>query len=46
MFVGDHVPILLLSVFANNQKANLAPKEQAALIEMGKALIKHYGAAK
>lgn len=44
MFVGDHVPILLLSVFAKKQKANLAPKEQAALTELGKALIKHYGA--
>ena len=46
LFIGDHVPVFLLSVFAKNQKANLAPKEKAALGEFGKALIRDYGAEK
>ena len=46
MFIGDDVPIFLMSVFAKNQKANVARGEKAALIEFGKALARDYGAAK
>lgn len=45
LFIGDHAPVFLLTVFAKNEKASLTPKETAALVEFGKALISGYGAA-
>lgn len=43
LFIGDNVPIFLLSVFAKNQMGDLAPKEKARLIEFGKSLVGNYG---
>lgn len=46
LFIGDDVPIFLMSVFAKNQKDNVTPAEKVALIELGKGLVKSYGAAR
>lgn len=43
LFVGERVPVLLLSVFAKNRKDNLTPVEQRTLVEFGKRLAKQYG---
>lgn len=43
LFVGQQMPIFLLSVFAKNQKDNLTTAEQAALVEFGKRLVERYG---
>ena len=41
---GD-APIFLITVFAKNEKANLSKSEQAAAVEMSKALVAKYGDA-
>jgi hypothetical protein len=46
LFIGDDVPIFLLTVFAKNKKDDLTPTEKAILVEFGKALAKSYGAAR
>ena len=43
LFVGEKMPIFLLSVFAKNRKENLAPTERVAMIALGKQLIEKYG---
>jgi hypothetical protein len=43
VFGGVHVPIFLVTVFAKNEKDNLAKAEQAELIAMSKALLARYG---
>jgi len=39
VFGGRHMPIFLITIFAKNEKANLTPKEQAATVEMSKAIV-------
>ena len=39
------MPIFLITVFAKNEKANLSKTEQAAAVEMSKALVANYGDA-
>jgi hypothetical protein len=36
-------PVILLALFAKNEKANLAPSELAALLKLGDILAAHYG---
>lgn len=43
VFGGTHMPIFLITVFAKNEKANLSKTEQAAAVEMSKALVAKYG---
>lgn len=43
VFGGSHMPIFLITVFAKNEKANLSKSEQAAAVEMSKAIIAKYG---
>ena len=43
VFGGRHMPLLLVTVFAKNEKDNLTRAEQAAAVELSKALIAHYG---
>lgn len=43
VFGGVHMPIFLVTVFAKNEKGNLAKGEQAAAIELSKILIAAYG---
>lgn len=33
------MPIFLIMIFAKNEKADLTPKEQAAAVEMSKAIV-------
>ncbi|WP_213595936.1 type II toxin-antitoxin system RelE/ParE family toxin [Pseudochrobactrum algeriensis] len=39
VFGGRHMPIFLITIFAKNEKADLTPKEQAAAVEMSKAIV-------
>ena len=39
----DGTPIFLITVFAKNEKDNLTKAEQAAAVELSKALIAAYG---
>lgn len=43
VFGGRHMPIYLITVFAKNEKDNLTRAEQAAAVELSKALIAAYG---
>lgn len=43
VFGGRHMPIYLITVFAKNEKDNLTRGEQAAAVELSKALIAAYG---
>lgn len=43
MFGGSHMPIYLVTVFAKNEKDNLTRAEQAAAVELAKALVASYG---
>jgi hypothetical protein len=45
VFGGAHMPIFLITVFAKNEKANLSKTEQAAAVEMSRALVAKYGDA-
>jgi len=45
VFGGTHMPIFLITVFAKNEKANLSKAEQAAAVEMSKAIGARYGDA-
>ncbi|MEO4045167.1 type II toxin-antitoxin system RelE/ParE family toxin [Hoeflea sp. CAU 1731] len=45
VFGGTHMPIFLITVFAKNEKANLSKTEQAAAVEISKALVAKYGDA-
>lgn len=40
---GAHMPIFLVTVFAKNEKDNLTKAEQAAAVELAKALVATYG---
>lgn len=37
------MPIVLITIFANNEKPNLSKSEQTAAVEMSKALVARYG---
>lgn len=43
VFGGSHLPIILITVFAKNEKANLTKVEQAAAVQLSKSLIATYG---
>lgn len=43
VFGGMRMPILLVTVFAKNEKDNLTKTEQTAAVELSKALIATYG---
>jgi len=43
VFGGRHMPIYLITVFAKNEKDNLTKAEQAAAVELSRALIAAYG---
>jgi hypothetical protein len=43
VFGGAHMPIYLVTVFAKNEKDNLTKAEQAAAVELAKALVATYG---
>lgn len=43
VFGGSHMPIYLVTVFAKNEKDNLTRAEQAAAVELAKALVATYG---
>lgn len=45
VFGGAHMPIFLITVLAKNEKANLSKTEQAAAVEMSRALVAKYGDA-
>ncbi len=44
VFGGEHIPLILLTVFAKNEKDNLSKSELTELVALGKSLIEHYGA--
>lgn len=44
VFGGTHMPVFLITVFAKNERDNLSPAEQAAAVQLGKALLAAYGA--
>jgi hypothetical protein len=43
VFGGTHMPIFLVTIFAKNEKANLSKAEQAAAVQLSKALLASYG---
>ena len=43
VFGGELMPLILLSVFAKNEKDNLSKPELAELTALSKALLEHYG---
>lgn len=43
VFGGTNMPIFLVTVFAKNEKDNLTRAEQAAAVELAKALVATYG---
>jgi hypothetical protein len=43
VFGGTRMPIFLVTVFAKNEKDNLTKAEQAAAVELAKALVATYG---
>lgn len=46
VFGGTDMPIFIVTVFAKNEKGNLTKAEQAAAVELSKALIANYGERK
>lgn len=43
VFGGVQMPVVLVTVFAKNEKDNLSKAEQADLVALAKLLIAHYG---
>jgi hypothetical protein len=43
VFGGVHMPIFLVTVFAKNEKDNLSKSEQAAAVQLSRALLATYG---
>jgi hypothetical protein len=43
VFGGVHMPIYLITVFAKNEKDNLTRAEQAAAVDLAKALVARHG---
>lgn len=46
VFGGRHMPLILLTVFAKNEKDNLSKSELAAAVQLSKVLISSYGDGK
>lgn len=44
VFGGRHMPLILVTVFAKNEKDNLSKTELAEAVKLSKALIANYGA--
>lgn len=42
LFAGENLPVFLLTVFAKNEKADLSPRERAALIAAAKRMVEDY----
>lgn len=42
LFAGENLPVFLLTVFAKNEKADLNPRERAALITAAKRMVEEY----
>lgn len=45
VFGGTQMPLILVTVFAKNEKDNLSKAELAAAVQLSKALVAHYGDA-
>jgi hypothetical protein len=43
VFGGTHMPLILVTVFAKNEKDNLSKTELAAAVQLSKVLIASYG---
>ncbi|MES2019881.1 MAG: type II toxin-antitoxin system RelE/ParE family toxin [Pseudomonadota bacterium] len=43
VFGGTHMPLILLTVFAKNEKANLSKAELTAAVALSKMLVASYG---
>jgi hypothetical protein len=43
VFGGAHMPLILLTVFAKNEKDNLTKAELAAAVQLSKTLVASYG---
>lgn len=43
VFGGQHMPLILVTVFAKNEKDNLSKVELAAAVKLSKALVANYG---
>lgn len=46
VFGGRHMPLILLTVFAKNERDNLSKTELVAAVQMSKILIASYGDVK
>lgn len=46
VFGGRHMPLILLTVFAKNERNNLSKTELVAAVQMSKILIASYGDVK
>ncbi len=42
LFSGDDIPVLLLTVFAKNEKTSLSARERAELIAAAKQIVMDY----
>jgi hypothetical protein len=42
VFGGTHMPLILVTVFAKNEKDNLTKAEQAAAVSLAKALVDQF----
>ena len=42
LFSGEDIPVFLLTVFAKNEKADLGPRERAALVAVAKHMVEDY----
>ena len=45
VFGGTQMPLILVTVFAKNEKDNLTKAELDAAVQLSKALVAHYGDA-
>ena len=43
VFGGTHMPIFFVTIFAKNEKGNLSKAEQAAAVQLSRALLAAYG---
>ena len=45
VFGGKHMPLILVTVYAKNEKDNLSSAELAAAVKLSKILVSNYGDA-
>lgn len=43
VFGGAHMPVILVTVFANNEKDNLSKAELASAVQLSKILVASFG---